>query len=45
MDLAAGVPEVGDRVESEHYRFLVVAMDGRRIEEVEISLRVDEDDE
>lgn len=38
LDLAAGVPDVGDVFETEHYRLTVTRLDGRRIEEVEIEL-------
>ena len=34
LDLAGGVPEVGDTFVTEHYRLTVVRMDGRRIEEI-----------
>jgi len=34
LDLAGGVPNVGDVLTTEHYRLTVVRMDGRRIEEV-----------
>ena len=34
LDLAGGVPEVGDAHETADYRLTVVRMDGRRIEEV-----------
>jgi CBS domain containing-hemolysin-like protein len=34
LDLAGGVPEVGDSFETNHYRLTVVRMDGRRVEEV-----------
>jgi magnesium and cobalt exporter, CNNM family len=34
LDLAGGVPEVGDAYETEDYRLTVVRVDGRRIEEV-----------
>lgn len=34
LDLAGGVPEVGDSFDTDHYRLTVVRMDGRRIEEV-----------
>ena len=34
LDLAGGVPEVGDAYSTEHYRLTVVRMDGRRIEEI-----------
>jgi CBS domain containing-hemolysin-like protein len=34
LDLAGGVPDVGDFFETNHYRLTVVRMDGRRVEEV-----------
>jgi len=34
LDLAGGVPEIGDIYTTEEYRLTVVRMDGRRIEEV-----------
>jgi CBS domain containing-hemolysin-like protein len=34
LDLAGGVPQVGDAYHTEHYRLTVVRMDGRRVEEV-----------
>jgi putative hemolysin len=34
LDLAGGVPQVGDTYHTEHYRLTVVRMDGRRVEEV-----------
>jgi CBS domain containing-hemolysin-like protein len=34
LDLAGGVPEVGETFDTDHYRLTVVRMDGRRIEEV-----------
>lgn len=34
LDLAGGVPEVGDSYNTEDYRVTVIRMDGRRIEEV-----------
>jgi len=34
LDLAGGVPNVGDILTTDHYRLTVVRMDGRRIEEV-----------
>jgi CBS domain containing-hemolysin-like protein len=34
LDLAGGVPEVGEAFDTDHYRLTVVRMDGRRIEEV-----------
>jgi len=34
MDLAGGVPEVGDVYSTRHYRLTVLRLDGRRVEEV-----------
>jgi CBS domain containing-hemolysin-like protein len=34
LDLAGGVPQVGDTYHTEHYRLTVVRMDGRRVQEV-----------
>jgi CBS domain containing-hemolysin-like protein len=34
LDLAGGVPEVGDVYATDHYRLTVVRLEGRRIEEV-----------
>ena len=34
LDLAGGVPDVGESFETDHYRLTVVRMDGRRVEEV-----------
>ena len=34
LDLAGGVPTVGDTFHTDHYRLTVLRMDGRRIEEV-----------
>ena len=34
LDLAGGVPEVGDVFVTQHYRLTVTRMDGRRIEEI-----------
>jgi putative hemolysin len=34
LDLAGGLPRVGDSFNTDHYRLSVVRMDGRRIEEV-----------
>ena len=34
LDLAGGVPEVGDVVSTPNYHLTVLRMDGRRIEEV-----------
>jgi CBS domain containing-hemolysin-like protein len=39
LDLAGGVPAVGDVLTTEHYRLTVVRMDGRRIEEVRVEPR------
>jgi CBS domain containing-hemolysin-like protein len=36
LDLAGGVPNVGDVLTTDHYRLTVVRMDGRRIEEVRV---------
>ena len=36
LDLAGGVPEVGEVFETDEYRLCVVRMDGRRIEEVRV---------
>jgi len=38
LDLAGGVPEVGDVVSTPEYHLTVVRMDGRRVEEVLIEL-------
>ena len=45
LDLAGGVPEVGDAFATRHYRLTVVRMDGRRIETVLVETLDDEDDE
>ena len=42
LDLAGGVPEVGDSFVTEHYRLTVVRMDGRRIEEILVEPVADE---
>jgi putative hemolysin len=34
MDLAGGVPDVGDVFSTQHYRLTVLRLDGRRVEEV-----------
>ena len=34
MDLAGGVPDVGDVYSTQHYRLTVLRLDGRRVEEV-----------
>lgn len=34
LDLAGGVPEVGDMFTTKHYHLTVIRMDGRRVEEV-----------
>jgi len=34
LDLAGGVPNVGDTFHTDHYRLTVLRMDGRRVEEV-----------
>jgi CBS domain containing-hemolysin-like protein len=36
MDLAGGVPDVGDVFTTKHYRLTVVRLDGRRVEEVRV---------
>ena len=36
LDLAGGVPEQGDHLETDEYRLTVMRMDGRRIEEVRV---------
>lgn len=42
LDLAGGLPEVGDVFVTEHYRLTVARMDGRRIEEVIVETVKDE---
>jgi CBS domain containing-hemolysin-like protein len=42
LDLAGGVPDVGDAFETDHYRLTVTRVDGRRIEEVLIEHLRDE---
>ena len=42
LDLAGGVPEVGDSFVTEHYRLTVARMDGRRIEEILVEPVADE---
>ena len=44
LDLAGGVPAVGQSFDTAHYRLTVVRMDGRRIEEILIE-PLDEDDQ
>jgi putative hemolysin len=34
LDLAGGLPEVGESFDTDRYRLSVIRMDGRRIEEV-----------
>jgi len=41
LDLAGGVPEVGDVYSTNHYRLTVLRLDGRRIEEVLVEPLVD----
>ena len=44
LDLAGGVPRVGEAFDTRHYRLTVVRMEGRRIETVLVET-LDEDDE
>jgi CBS domain containing-hemolysin-like protein len=41
MDLAGGVPDVGDVFMTKHYRLTVLRLDGRRVEEVLVQPLVD----
>ena len=41
MDLAGGVPDVGDVYSTKHYRLTVLRLEGRRVEEVLVQPRVD----
>jgi putative hemolysin len=41
LDLAGGVPEVGDIFSTKHYRLTVLRLDGRRVEEVLVQPLVD----
>jgi CBS domain containing-hemolysin-like protein len=41
MDLAGGVPDVGDVYSTKHYRLTVLRLDGRRVEEVLVQPLVD----
>jgi CBS domain containing-hemolysin-like protein len=43
LDLAGGVPEVGDVYATAHYRLTVLRLDGRRIEEVLVEPLGDEE--
>ncbi|HQT99572.1 MAG TPA: hemolysin family protein [Acidimicrobiales bacterium] len=45
LDLAGGVPEVGDVYATHHYRLTVMRMEGRRIETVLVEPRADDPDE